>query len=320
MRTPDFWNSKNPIASLLLPAAWLYDLGRRFRVRKAAPVSLPIPVICVGNVTAGGAGKTPVTMHIGKLLKAEGVQAFFLSRGYGGSLEDPVRVKQAVHTSGEVGDEPLMLAEILPTVVAKDRLAGARYAMELGAELIVMDDGLQNLSLTKALSIIVVDGTRGFGNGYMLPAGPLREPPSEALSKADAVVVINPTDDISVPQAKQILTASTSPVYAGFVKDKRWMAFCGIAYPDKFFATLHNLGGHVMGKRVFADHHPYSPQDIASLRKQAATLGAGLITTAKDIVRIAVPNRTGISVVNIAIQFDDEPALAALISRARTPS
>lgn len=317
MKTPAFWNSKNILSTLLVPLSWLYALGHKWKSARITPAKVSVPVICVGNVTAGGAGKTPVVMHIGRMLKAEGVNAYFLSRGYGGSVEAPTRVDPTEHSAREVGDEPLMLAEILPTIVAKDRLAGAQYAIAQGASLIVMDDGLQNNALAKTLSLVVVDGTRGFGNGHMLPAGPLREPVSAVLARADAMIVINPTEEIIIPPAKQTLTASTSPVYAGFVKDKRWVAFCGIAYPDKFFTTLHNLGGHVMASRAFADHHLYSVHDMEELKKEAIRHGAGLITTAKDIVRITPTERGGISVVNIAITFDDEPALAALIARAR---
>lgn len=305
MQAPAFWTSRHFLSTLLLPAAWIYDVVRRLRCWSVSSETLPVPVICVGNLTTGGAGKTPVALAIGNLLKAKNVKAYFLSRGYGGALPGPVLVDSHKHTAGDVGDEPLLLAQLLPTVVAKNRRAGAQFAIAQGAGVIVMDDGLQNPSLVKTLSLAVVDGTLGFGNGRLLPAGPLREPLEPGLQRCDAVIVINSPDDFIIPHAKRIFAAITQPVTAEFVKDKRWLAFCGIAYPHKFFATLHNLGGHVVESRTFSDHHPYIPHEINGLRREATALGAGLITTAKDWVRIPEELRRDIRVLDIVLAFDN---------------
>lgn len=313
MNTPAFWNSRNIVATALLPLSWGYDLARRLRRAWVTPTTLPVPVICVGNITAGGAGKTPVALHIGALLKRAGIRAFFLSRGYGGRLSGPISVDPAMHNAGDVGDEPLLLCACLPTIVSKSRLAGAQYAIAQGAQVIVMDDGFQNPALKKNLSLVVVDGAIGFGNGFLLPAGPLREPLREGLARADALIVINATEPWTLAQGKPVFTAATQPLAVDAVKDRRWLAFCGIAYPQKFFTTLHNLGGHVMATRAFADHHPYMPHEIENLRHEATDLGAQLITTAKDLVRIPDQCRGNIHALEIMLAFDKEEAFANLI-------
>jgi len=313
MRAPVFWNEAGFIAYLLLPLSWCYALAGKIRRLFCTPEKLSVPVICVGNITAGGAGKTPVALHVGALLKDAGFNAFFLSRGYGGKLSGPVLVDEKIHSAKDVGDEPLLLCRKLPTIVAKDRLAGARCAIEKGADIIVMDDGLQNPSIEKTLSLLVIDGSIGFGNRFLIPAGPLREPVWQAINRVDALIVINPNEDRSIGGMKRLFSAITQPVNADFIKDKRWFAFCGIAYPHKFLNTLHNLRAHVLGSQSFVDHHPYTIHEIDTLRKKAALLGAELITTSKDMVRIPEALRTGVHVLHIELLIDNQQAFCDFI-------
>jgi tetraacyldisaccharide 4'-kinase len=318
--TPNFWGERGWQAYALLPFAWLYDTARRFKNKHVVrSYQAPVPVLCIGGITAGGAGKTPLALYIGEWMKNRGKKAFFLSRGYGGGAKEPTIVDPSKHTASDVGDEPLMLALVLPTIVAADRKAGAELAVSQGAELIIMDDGLHNPGLSKTRSILVIDGSVGFGNGFLIPAGPLRAPVKETLGKVDALFIVNPTENFSLPKheaqnTKPIFTAISQPVESSFVHNKRWVAFCGLAYPHKFFGTLHNLGGHVMATRSFADHYPYTPEDIASLKRMADAHGAQLITTAKDFVRLPQAHREGISVLSIELVLGEKQAFEEWLS------
>jgi tetraacyldisaccharide 4'-kinase len=317
MKTPAFWNSQNLISYLLLPFSWIYGAAALLRQRLAKPTHLPVPVICVGNLTAGGAGKTPVALYIGARLKQKGIKAFFLTRGYGGSFAGPVQVDPAVHASSEVGDEPLLLAKVLPTIVAKDRLRGADFAIAQGAEAIIMDDGLQNPALAKSLSLLVIDGIYGFGNGRLLPAGPLREPVKSGIQRADAIIFIAPAPIPIAINAMPILFARVAPtpgreVLAG----KKLLAFCGLALPEKFFFTLSQLGGQVVEKKAFADHHPYTKNELATLTARAKALEATLVTTAKDAVRLPPEFLLQVTVVDISLLMEETQALDALLNQA----
>jgi tetraacyldisaccharide 4'-kinase len=316
MKAPGFWQEENLSAAALAPLAWGYDALRRLKNHFAQPERVGVPVICIGNFTAGGAGKTPVALWVGEKLAASGLRVWFVSRGYGGSLAGPVVVDAAQHTAREVGDEPLLLAASQPTVVAKDRLAGARLAAIRGAQVIVMDDGLQQRRLSYDLGIAVVDGALGFGNGRLLPAGPLREPVAEGLGRVAAVVTVNSTAMPALPIDKPVFSACTQPVDADWLREARLVAFCGIAYPQKFFATLHNLGGHVLAEHPFADHRPYHEAELAALRREAAGLSATLVTTAKDMARIPPALREGIRVLAIRLEMDEEKPFAELLFRA----
>ncbi|MEQ8698387.1 MAG: tetraacyldisaccharide 4'-kinase, partial [Bauldia litoralis] len=190
MRTPDFWSGRGPTSALLLPAGAVYAWATRRRVARAPEYEPPVPVVCIGNLSAGGSGKTPVAMSVAAILRNKGLAAHLLTRGYGGRLSGPVRVDPALHSARDVGDEPLLLARAAPTWVARDRAAGARAAVAAGAEAVVMDDGHQNPALRKDLSLVVIDGGFGFGNRRVVPAGPLREPIAAGLARADAVVMI----------------------------------------------------------------------------------------------------------------------------------
>lgn len=315
MKTPRFWQSNNLLSSALLPLAVLYDAGRRLRNAITAPALCAVPVICVGNLTAGGAGKTPVALYIGKKLQERGINACFLSRGYGGSLKGPVLVDTHKHAAREVGDEPLLLAKVLPTIVAKSRPAGAGYAAEHGAQLIIMDDGLQNPTLEKTLSLVVIDGTYGFGNGRLLPAGPLREPAGEGLKKAHAIIVINPAPDAPLPAGATVVHARTYITNPEAFVGKKLLAFCGIAMPEKFFSLLRTLHTEITETVAFADHHAYTDTDVESLMAKAKAAQAILVTTAKDAVRLPPALRDQIAVAGMELAFDNDAALMKLIDR-----
>jgi tetraacyldisaccharide 4'-kinase len=290
MRDPAFWWRPAGLASALLsPVAAVYGAVAARRMAQPGARSA-LPVLCIGNLTVGGAGKTPTAMAVAEMLKASGQNPVFLSRGYGGRLSGPVLVDAAAHTAADVGDEPLLLARVAPTVVAADRVAGAEAARRAGADVIVMDDGFQNPSLHKDLSIVVVDGRRGIGNLRVFPAGPLRAPLDAQLACAQAVLVIGPGADDVVAAACRI------PVFRGRLApdahtvaelaSRPVLAFAGIGDPEKFFATLTASGIDVRARRAFADHHRFSAQEAADLVEQAGGEGLTLVTTEKDWVRL----------------------------------
>jgi tetraacyldisaccharide 4'-kinase len=301
----------------LLPFSYIYDAGRRLRNLYTKPMTVPVPVICIGNLTAGGAGKTPVALHIGQWLKERRIHAFFLSRGYGGSLEGPVLVS-AAHNARQVGDEPLLLAHILPTIVAKNRAAGAAMAVAQGAEVIVMDDGLQNPTLTKTLSLVVIDGISGFGNGRLLPAGPLREPAGAGLKRAHAIIVINPAPDAPLPEGAGVLHAKSRIRNAEDFRNKKLLAFCGIAHPENFFAALRSIPAELVETASFPDHHAYDDTELDALAKRAGDERLLLVTTAKDAVRLPEIRRAHIAVADMILTFDDEDRLTRLLESAVT--
>ena len=321
MHAPDFWYPKGrrtPLAArLLAPLGWAYAAIARLKMKRAKPVRVSIPVICVGNLTAGGSGKTPVVIEILKRLKARGLKPFALARGYGGAERGPVRVDAERHSASQVGDEPLLLAACAPAVIAHGRAAGAQLAIEQGADLIVMDDGFQNPSLAKDFSFVVVDGEMLFGNNHVIPAGPLREPVSEGLARADAVIMIGGANAQLDARGKPLLRAALAPVppFEG-LKNRKLFAFAGIGRPQKFFATLAALGLDVAGTQAFPDHHAYAKSEIARLKAKAAGIGASLITTEKDFVRLGHEDRTGISTLPVHAKFEDSAALDRLLDQA----
>jgi tetraacyldisaccharide 4'-kinase len=313
MRTaPRFWGTPPGLAAgLLAPAAAAWDLAGRLRRGLARPYYPQIPVVCVGNLVAGGAGKTPVALAIAGHLSRQGVAVHLLTRGYGGRLSGPVQVEPAVHDTAAVGDEALLLAEAAPCWVARDRAAGARAAAAAGAEVLVLDDGLQNPGLAKSLSLVVVDGEYGFGNGRVMPAGPLREPVEAGLARADAIVLFGPAQRFgTLPTLEAELLSCDGERFAG----QRVFAFAGIARPQKFFAMLQGLGASVVGRRGFPDHHRFRPGEIAALRDAARRSEAQLVTTKKDIVRLRPDERRGIEVLEVEVLWRDPACLAALLA------
>lgn len=312
MRSPEFWHGKPGfVAGLLAPAGAAWDAAGRLRRAVTKPYRAPVPVICVGNLVAGGSGKTPVVLSLATMLPG----AHAVTRGYGGSLAGPVRVSGA-HAAREVGDEAVLLAARLPTWVARDRPAGIRAAIAAGAAAILLDDGFQNPTVEKDLSLVVVDAGYGFGNRRVIPAGPLRERIAPGLARADAIVVIGdgPEPDSLRLAGRPILRADLAPAGAAGLAGKPFVAFAGIGRPEKFFATLRNLGAVVAAAHEFPDHHPYRPAELAALADEAAQLCAALVTTAKDWVRLDPAARGGIAVLEVEIAWRDPAALAVLIA------
>jgi tetraacyldisaccharide 4'-kinase len=317
MRAPGFWQKGGLLPALLAPASFCFTIGGRLRRRMATPQAVAAPVICVGNLVAGGAGKTPVAIALGERLHAHGAAVHFLSRGYGGRERGPLRVDPDRHTAAEVGDEPLLLARTAPAWIARDRAAGAAAAVEAGARVVVMDDGFQNPTLKKDLSLIVVDGGYGFGNGRVIPAGPLREPLTDGLGRADAVVLIGPDPcgvEALLPPALPMLRAILAPLSAALA-GRKVLAFAGIARPEKFFATLQGMGCRIVGQRAFPDHHAYGESEIAALTDAAQKADAVPVTTEKDAVRLPPAFRSKIETLPVALRWRDDAAVDRLLSR-----
>jgi tetraacyldisaccharide 4'-kinase len=316
--TPEFWAHRGVLSTLLQPAAWLYGVAALARQRWTAPWHAPVPVICVGNLVAGGAGKTPVTLSLARRLRQRGCRVHILSRGYGGRLSGPVSVDPVRHTATDVGDEPLLLAEAAPCWVTHDRVAGAKAAIAAGAELLLLDDGFQNPTLAKDLSLVVVDGGYGVGNGRLLPAGPLREPLAHGLTRADAIVVMG-EDTVGLAASlagKLLLRARLVPENAGEVAGRAVTAFAGIGRPAKFFATLESAGARLLGRHAFPDHHRYGDDELARLHAEAVGAGAMLVTTAKDWVRLSPNSRASVHTLRVTVTWDDAAPLDALLDRA----
>jgi tetraacyldisaccharide 4'-kinase len=301
---------------LLAPLGWAYGAAGRLRRAATTPWRAPVPVLCVGNLVAGGAGKTPVAIDLAQRLLKRGAQPHLLSRGYGGTLSGPIQVDPARHGYREVGDEALLLGRVAPTWIARDRAAGAKAAAAAGAAVLVLDDGFQNPSLQQDLKVVVIDGIYGFGNGYVLPAGPLREPAASGLARADAVVVMGDGQPCivtrhggrSLLRARLVLRSG-----APELRNARVVAIAGIGRPQKFVEFLERLGATVVARHAFADHQPYAPAALEPILAQAARIGAGVLTTEKDAVRIPVELRDRITPVPVAVQWDDAAAVEALL-------
>lgn len=324
MKAPGFWRVNGVLPRLLSPAAMLVDLAGRLRRGAATPYRSRLPVVCVGNLVAGGAGKTPAARSIAARLLEMGRRPAFLSRGHGGSTSGPHRVNQATDDAVRVGDEPLLLAEVAPTWISRNRAAGAR-AIEAdgGADVIVMDDGFQNPWLAKDLSLVVVDGGFGFGNGRVMPAGPLRETVDEGLARADAVVVVG-RDESGAREAvggrRPVLAARIVPsVEAEALAGRRVLAFAGIGRPEKFFATLEEIGAVVVAGRGFPDHHRFRGEEIMDLVEAANAAGADLVTTAKDHVRLPEEARPMARRVDVALDWVEPERIDTLLVGLFTP-
>jgi tetraacyldisaccharide 4'-kinase len=316
MHAPDFWQRRGLLAAALAPLGFAYGASVAFKARHAKAFDPGLPVICVGNLTAGGSGKTPLAIAIAELLRAKGYKPYFLTRGYGGSEHGPALASRG-HSAAVMGDEALLLARTAPTVVARDRAAGARLAQEKGATILVMDDGHQNFSLRKSLSLVVVDAQTGFGNGYQIPAGPLREPVAQGLARADAVILVGEGAPDLGGYNGPVLRAHLKPD-GGTFAGKPVFAFAGIGRPEKFAASLEDSGAQLCGSCFFPDHHPYTEDEITQLRAVAGD--ATLVTTEKDFVRLTTAQREGIRMLKVAATFDDAAAIDRLLdSLTRKP-
>ncbi|MBF9029524.1 tetraacyldisaccharide 4'-kinase [Rhodobacterales bacterium HKCCE3408] len=310
MRTPRHWyRTPGLLSALLSPLGALYAMGTARRLAAGPRASVGVPVICVGNLTAGGTGKTPLVMALAGRLPG----VHIVSRGYGGTLTGPTRVDPANHTADQTGDEPLLLAAFAPTWIAADRAAGARAAVEAGATAILLDDGFQNPALAHDLSILAIDAARGFGNGRVIPAGPLREPLATGLARADLAVAIGParrgfadrwTHDLP------LLTADLTPLPTGMpITGAPVLAFAGIGAPEKFFATLRALGADIRRQVALADHQPLPAALMTRLEAEAKAIGALLVTTEKDAVRLPPGFRQKVTTIPVRLTFDDPAAL-----------
>ncbi|MEH6629978.1 MAG: tetraacyldisaccharide 4'-kinase [Halopseudomonas aestusnigri] len=335
MRAPNFWKSCNFISTLLLPASLFYIIGGYFRQVFTKPIKVTVPVICIGNLSAGGSGKTPIARSIAETLIKKGFSPHIISRGYGGTEQGPLLVNLNVHKPTEVGDEPLMLSSTLPTWVSRDRVKGALAAIKQGADIILLDDGFQNPKLFKDLSLIVVDNNLGFGNGRVIPAGPLRESIRSGIDRADAIVLMNSDNTPSNPEILSylgdipILHAHVEPVTepeldlgdnflspSKALNQKSIFAFAAIGYPQKFYTTLQQQGAVLKGTRDFPDHYRYSRSDLVDIIKSAETLGVDLIyTTEKDYAKIPVDLRNSIHCLPIRAVWDNPNDLMKFLNR-----
>jgi tetraacyldisaccharide 4'-kinase len=326
LRAPEFWWRKaGAAAALLYPAGAIYGAVAALKIGRTG-YRAKIPVICIGNPTLGGAGKTPAAIAVGSRLKREGKNVYFLTRGYGGSEAGPLLVDLSKHDARAVGDEAPLLAAVAPTVIAHDRAAGARFAEENGAEIIVMDDGFQNPSLQKDFSVLVVDGAKGLGNGLVFPAGPLRAPLDTQLDRAQAAIVVG--DGEAGEKAVRIARARALPVFqaklvpdpasAAAIKERRVFAFAGIGAPEKFFHSLEAAGAIVAARKSFGDHHRYTEAEAAELLAKAKDGGLDLVTTEKDLARMGGDEqlsalRNEVKTLSVRLAFNDENAAFAAI-------
>lgn len=327
-KTPAFWyRSDAPFAAqkaaVLSPLAALYGFAVRQRFDLYYPVPLARPVVCVGNLVAGGAGKTPVALSLVDILRERGYNPHFLTRGYGGSETGPIQVSPDRDTADDVGDEALLLVTKAPTWVSRSRPLGAQAAIDTGANIIVMDDGYQNPSIYKDFSLLVIDGAAGFGNGRLLPAGPLREPVDFALSRAHAAVLLGEdktgvleilqrhAPDMPVLTAKVVPDADNPDLFG-----KKIFAFAGIGRPDKFKDSLAAAGAVIEGWGSYPDHCAYTEEDLQELLNAAAAMSAPVITTAKDYVRLPPSLRGKVQVFGVHVVWDDPAQLGLLLDQA----
>jgi tetraacyldisaccharide 4'-kinase len=331
LATPRWWYARGRRAPsisrvFLSPIAWIWAGVTARRIARTTPADPGVPVICIGNITMGGAGKTPVARELLRLLSAEGLRAHGLSRGHGGRLTGPVQVDPRVHAAADVGDEPLMMAADAPIWIARDRLAGARAAAAAGAQIVVMDDGFQNPRVKKSLSLIVVDGeTRDgewpFGDGGVFPTGPMREPLEVGLARADAVVVLMPAD-LDAPDPALLALFGDTPVLIARLEPVGpppagpQLGFAGVGKPWKVERALEAAGCDLVDFAPLPDHAAYDESALDILAARAARLGAGLVTTEKDWARLPPAWRARVIAWPVRARFEDEMALRSLLARA----
>lgn len=323
LSTPRWWYRRQPsmrvTRALLTPLSWVWAGVTARKIARVTPADPGVPVICVGNVTMGGVGKTPIVREL--LRQVPGAHG--LSRGYGGRLAGPVRVDPAAHTAEDVGDEPLMLAREAPIWVSRDRASGARAAADAGATAVVMDDGFQNPSVRKTLSLIIVDGeTRDgewpFGDGRVFPAGPMREPLKAGLARADAVVLLMPSD-LAEPDPDLLALFGDTPVLIARLEPAEpppsgpQFGFAGIGKPWKVERSLKSAGCDLVDFAPFPDHGAYDEGTLKALAARAEVANAGLVTTEKDWVRLPPAWRARVRPWPVRARFEDEAALKALL-------
>ncbi len=327
MHEPAFWHRPSSLLSrLLMPLGAIYGAVAARRLARQE-LDAGIPVLCIGNYHVGGAGKTPTVLALVNLLRDAGEAPIVLSRGYGGKLRGPVKVDPGRHAAADVGDEPLMMAPSVPVVVARDRADGVALARSQGASVILMDDGFQNPAIAKDAALIVIDGGRGLGNGCVFPAGPLRAPLPPQLARTDVLIIVGEgtaADGIAVAVTAQgglMLRAHLVPNAASVaaLRGKRVLAFAGIGDPARFFRTLRASGVEVVAEKAFADHHPFSENEIDVLTAAAKRDGLALVTTEKDLARLRsggelMPAAQDIVPFAVTLKFDNEPKLLRFVT------
>ena len=301
-----------------MPFGWIYFQLSLWRHKIARSVDIGVPVICVGNIVAGGAGKTPTVMYLGKLLSKR-LKVAFLTRGYGGAFSGPIKVNPHKHTFQDVGDEALLLSKIAPTWVSKNRLDGGLAAKLDGAQIILMDDGFQNPTIGKTFSILVFDGPYGVGNNQLIPSGPLRETLGRGMSRADAVVIIG--EDLhdlqsKIPENIPLFSVTTSPIISKKLKvAKSVIGFAGIGRPRKFLETLKTLNVEIQDFVPFPDHHKFRNSEIEDLIRRASETGAQLVTTTKDFVRLPPNTKNSIIAMDIELNWANQNQIKALLEQ-----
>ena len=312
MKTPKFWQYNQSLAKFLAPLGELYALATQMRLKLKKSHKIDIPVICIGNLTAGGTGKTPTAISLALMLQSAGIYPNFISRGYHGTLKN-TKVDSTHHTPQQVGDEPLLLARIASTYINADRYQGALMAQANQAECIIMDDGFQNPTLHKDLSFLVIDGSYGFGNGKCIPAGPLREHITDGLKRAQAALIIgedehNISSSLSIPSFKGKIVPQMPNLNHQYV-----VAFAGIGHPQKFYTSLQELGIEIIQTYDFPDHHYYTIQELQNIIDFANKNHADIITTSKDFVKIPTLLQSEIKVLEINIQWENKDKLKNFI-------
>ncbi len=319
LKAPRFWYKKNDtfISNSLYPLSLLFRFGTKLRNTISKKSFSALPVICIGNIVVGGAGKTPVAIKLGTLLKKKGYKPHFVSKGYGGIETNNTLVKEW-HSAQSVGDESLLLSEVAPTWIGRDRNKSFILAKEHGADCIIMDDGFQNPTLQKDFSIIVINGEQGFGNKRVIPSGPLRESISRGISRANLIIVIGEI----VSDIKKKIPKTVPLIHANFqiskdnkiYKNQKVTAFAGIAYPDKFYNSLIEQGAILEKKISYPDHHIFDENDMLNLAETANITKSILVTTKKDFVRIPKSYRSLVSALDGEIEFEDERLLIEILS------
>jgi tetraacyldisaccharide 4'-kinase len=318
MKSPRFWQNPDAMSGRLLqPLGWMYRLVTRHRIQQPVRYASCLPVICVGNVTIGGTGKTPVVHALVKILRDHGKQPAILLRGYGGTVKGPLAVDGSTHKVQDVGDEALLHASIATTIVSANRVAGAHFIeKDSWTTHIVMDDGLQNPHLEKTISLLVIDGEVGFGNERIFPAGPLRETVEDVTRRVRAAVIIGQDNYNLVtrlgflfPVFRAELKAKNADMFDG----KPVLAFAGIGRPEKFFASLEQVGAHVFEAVSFGDHHPYADAEIEKILQRAEKGRMISVTTRKDWVRLPKRYQSAVQVLDVELKWHDEQQILAFL-------